>query len=295
MQEYHFTPWNTFWDKKEMVEVPDRGTFNVYSTNVESDWAMVCIHGAGHSGLSFSVLAEALRGVCSVFAPDLKCHGDTPGDPAKDLSIEDLTLDCIGLCQKLKPEGKKLLLMGHSLGGCIATRAAKTLKPSGLFVIDTIEGIATASMPRMRFLLASRPASFKTEHDAIQYISNSGEMNSSRSASVSAQGRIEKQGDVYVWKTDIMPSEPFWNDWFKGFAQLFISAPCYKVLILPNIDRLDTPFTIGHMSGKFQLEIVHGTNHCMHEDRPEDIAGIVRRFIERMSEIPNWKVNIPAK
>lgn len=290
MEELKFTPWNVYWDKKEFVDVPGRGKFNIYSTSVESNWVMVCIHGAGHSGLSFSLLAEALRGTCSVYAPDLKCHGDTEGDPAKDLSIENLTQDCVEICKLYKQEGKKLLILGHSLGGCIATRASKIIKPTGLFVIDTIEGIATSSMPRMRFLLNSRPKSFKSENEAIRYISCSGEMSSSKSAAVSSQGRIVKKGDEYVWKTDILPSEPFWNDWFKGFAQLFISAPTYKVLILPNIDRLDTPFTIGHMSGKFQLEIVHGTNHCMHEDRPDEIAGIVKRFIERMSEIPYWKV-----
>lgn len=288
-----FTPWDKYWDTKEMIEVEGRGKFNVYSTNNDSPWIVICIHGAGHSALSFSLFAEALKGTCQIKAVDLKCHGETPGDPAKDLSIEDLTEDCIGFCRALKPDDKKLIIVGHSLGGCIAARAAKQLKPSGLVVLDTIEGIAVANMPRMRFILSSRPQSFKTPKDVIHFIGTSGEMMNAKSAAVSSLGRVMQKGDEYVWRTDLTPSEPFWNDWFVDFAKIFIGAPTYKILILPNIDRLDTPFTIGHMSGKFQLEIVHGTNHCMHEDKPDDIAAIIKRFIERMSEIPYWKV--PAK
>jgi protein phosphatase methylesterase 1 len=117
----------------------------------------------------------------------------------------------------------------------------------------------------------------------------SGEMSNKTSAAVSVQGRLKLADGVYKWVTDLLPSEPHWVSWFKGFADCFIKAPTYKVLILPNIDRLDTPFTIGHMSGKFQLEIVHGTNHCMHEDCPGDITTIVKNFIERLTAVPYWK------
>ena len=289
MTSQGFVPWNNYWDKKDVLHT-DRGDFNMYSTQNETQYLCLCIHGAGHSALSFSLLAQQLRSVCTVYAPDLKCHGDTPGNPGKDLSIADLTLDCVSIGKSIIQPGKKLILIGHSLGGSIVAHAAKELKPMAIMVIDTIEGTAIAAMPGMRHILTSRPTSFKSAEAAIRYLSSSGEMSNKKSAEVSGAGRIyENESGQWVWRTNLLPSEDFWVGWFKGFADTFLKAPGYKILVLPNIDRLDTPFTIGHMSGKFQLEIVHGTYHCMHEDRPEDIASIIKHFLERMAEVPQWK------
>ena len=282
-----FTPWNVYWDKKEVIST-DRGSFNTYYTTNDADFVLLCVHGAGHSGLSFSLLAQKVRDSCQVFAFDLKCHGETPGDPSKDLSIDGLSDDVVCLAKKILPEGKRLLLMGHSLGGSIATHAAYKLKPAGLFVLDTIEGIALAAMPGMRHIVTSRPQSFKSPREAIRYVASSGEMMNEESSAVSTQGRVHLENGKYVWTTNLLPSEPFWVPWFKGFAQLFINAPTYKIIILPNIDRLDTPFTIAHMQGKFQLEIVQGTYHCIHEDSPGSIAEILKNFLERLTAIPVW-------
>lgn len=281
-----FVKWDQYWDSKDMINVEGHGEFNVYSTKTESDFIMICIHGAGHSGLSFSLLAEKMRTICSVIAPDLKCHGDTRGDESQDLSIDKLTRDVAALCEALNPEDKKLIILGHSLGGSIATRAISHIKPKPvcLVVLDTIEGVAMVSMPRMKSILSGRPSSFNTEGEAVRYVSSSGEMNNSKSAAASLPGRLIKDGNVYKWRTNLLPSEPFWNDWFLDFADAFIKAPTYKILILPDVDRLDKPFTIGHMSGKFQLEIVQGSCHCIHEDKPDDIARIVKNFIRRLSD-----------
>ncbi|KAH0786103.1 Clan SC, family S33, methylesterase-like serine peptidase [Histomonas meleagridis] len=287
-----FTPWQTYWDSKEMIDTP-RGKFNVYSTNVESDFVLLCVHGAGHSGLSFSLIAPLLHDTCKIVSPDLKCHGETPGDSSKDLSLDNLVEDIIEIGKPYKEQGKKLLLLGHSLGGSIATKASYTLKPIGLFVIDTIEGTALTAMPGMQRILNSRPKSFKTVNDAIRYFSMSGEMANPKSAAVSGAGRVRKCEDgKYRWITDLMPSEPYWVGWFKGFAESFIKAPTYKVLILPNINNMDKAFIIGHMSGKFQLEIVNGTHHCLHEDNPEHVKDIICKFIERMNiPVPVWKID----
>ncbi|OHT09750.1 Clan SC, family S33, methylesterase-like serine peptidase [Tritrichomonas foetus] len=285
-----FEPYSTYWSKKETITAGDRGNFNIYSTDDDTPFVLLCIHGAGHSGLSFSLLAEKLKGLIQVYAPDLKCHGETPGDPAKDLSINELSEDVVAIANTILPEGKKLFLMGHSLGGSIATYAAYKLKPAGLLVLDTIEGIAIAAMPGMRHIVTSRPQTFKTAREAVRFVATSGEMMNEVSSKVSTQGRVALNADgKYAWITNLLPSEPYWIEWFKGFADKFVKAPSYKILILPNIDRLDTPFTIAHMQGKFQLEIVHGTNHCMHEDRPDCIADIVKNFLERLTAVPFWK------
>lgn len=46
-------------------------------------------------------------------------------------------------------------------------------------------------------------------------------------------------------------------------------------------DRLDRDLTIGQMQGKFQLEVVPGTGHFVHEDDPARVAGVVVEFWKR--------------
>ena len=56
--------------------------------------------------------------------------------------------------------------------------------------------------------------------------------------------------DLYNWRIDLSKSEPFWNGWFQGLSQKFLSVPQPKVLLLANISGLDTTLTIGQMQGK---------------------------------------------
>ena len=114
-----FTPWDKYWDKKYTVEVPERGNFNVYANYCDSKYFVVCVHGAGHCGLSFSLMAKLLKGKLSICALDLKCHGDTPGDVTKDLEIESMVEDVTAFCQTVQPPNTQLIVIGHSMGGGI--------------------------------------------------------------------------------------------------------------------------------------------------------------------------------
>jgi protein phosphatase methylesterase 1 len=284
-----FASWEKYWQHKSTITIPTRGSFNYYSVEGPSRYVIVGIHGAGHSALSFSLLANLLKGTISLYAPDLKCHGDTPGDPSVDLSIASLTADVLGFCQAIRPPKSCLVLLGHSLGGCIATRVATELKCSAVVVMDTIEVSSIESLPQMKQVLLTRPQFFANPQEAIRYISICGEMHNIESAVVSAGGRFKTVEDGRLtWKTDFMACEHEWKGWFQGFAELFVKTNNYRILVVPDINRLDTPFTIAHMTGKFQLEVVLGTNHCIHEDNPKHIAGMLAKLIARLGASQQW-------
>jgi protein phosphatase methylesterase 1 len=283
-----FAPWDRYWSRKYTVAVPDRGTFNAYSVDGRGDYVVVGIHGAGHSALTFSLTAQRLKGKVPFIALDLKCHGDTPGDESKDLNIESLVSDVAGFCETVQPEGSHLVLVGHSLGGCIAARVAFQVHVSAVVVIDTIECTSIELLPQMKEMLTERPSAFATCDDAIDYVTMCGELQNPESAMVSAGGRFRRENDVLVWKTDLLKCEADWEGWFKGFAELFVKPENYKILVVPDINRLDTPFTIAHMSGKFQLDVCLDALHCVQEDNPKHMSDLIVKLVDRLGKSHQW-------
>ena len=138
-------------------------------------------------------------------------------------------------------------------------------------------------------LLENRPQTFASEEEAVAYVATSGELENWDSAVISVSGRMKKNPDgTLTWRTNLAPSEKAWPGWFTGFADAYIKAKPYKILVLPTIERLDTPFTIGHMSGKFQLSVINGTNHCVHEDAPDKVADVIIKMIKRIGGSNQW-------
>jgi protein phosphatase methylesterase 1 len=49
---------------------------------------------------------------------------------------------------------------------------------------------------------------------------------------------------VYVWKNDLMKSEPYWTEWFKGLSSTFIKSKHSKLLLLAERERLDKELVV---------------------------------------------------
>lgn len=89
----------------------------------------------------------------------------------EDLPAEQLTEDAIAII-KAKCPNSKVVLVGHSMGGAIAARAASlNLLPNlaGLIVIDVVEGTAMAALNSMHQILENRPNQFDSLDNAIQW------------------------------------------------------------------------------------------------------------------------------
>lgn len=63
-----------------------------------------------------------------------------------------------------------VILVGHSMGGAVAVRAAPLITNLyGLGVIDVVEGTAMDALASMQSFLRSRPSSFSTISQAIEW------------------------------------------------------------------------------------------------------------------------------
>ena len=85
---------------------------------------------------------------------------------------------------------------------------------------------------------------------------------------------------VYTWKTDLIKTEKFWDDWYKDLSKQFLGIKIPKALILTDTNELDTPLTVGHMQGKFKLVVIKGTGHFVMEDDPAAVMEQINVFCQ---------------
>lgn len=140
---------------------------------------IICLHGAGHSALSFACFAAEVKtwGTCIAF--DFRGHGYSKvSSSIEDFSLETLikdTLNVLSYIDKRFPS-QTFIIVGHSMGGAIACKATvEALKESyqqrvqGLVVIDVVEGTAMEALPFMEKIVSERPKAFATLEKAIEW------------------------------------------------------------------------------------------------------------------------------
>ncbi|KAL8273736.1 hypothetical protein Esti_002336 [Eimeria stiedai] len=275
-----------------------------------------------------------------VFAFDARGHGATQCADSTTLTADVLTEDGIAVVQyllerllkeapsSLQPQGEQqghmsaeitqgkneltpspdsdklpsVILVGHSMGGAIATRMAasgRIPQLHGLMVLDVVEGTALAALPQMAAFVSRFPSLFTSCKEAVNWSIFAGLLCNRNSAAISIPSQLVKttrgalpagskgadkgppEEEVWTWRVDLMATEPYWEGWFRGMSQAFLSSRCVKILICSSSDRLDKELMIAHMQGKFQVQIVSGSGHVIEEDQPAELCRVVQTFVTR--------------
>jgi protein phosphatase methylesterase 1 len=278
--------------------------------------AYVLLHGAGHSALSWALAmvkhspisnkpSENLEKIiklisksnqkslqtrnCNSMSYDMRGHGESrvPNEET-DFSSATLAADAVEVITTLyadKIPNINIVLVGHSMGGTIATRVAagpvgdesaelqakwNTLLPSikALVVIDVVEGTAMESLPGMVDLLRSRPVRFNSLEEAIEWSVRAKIVRNPESAKVSIPPQLTEYSvdGSWIWRTDLLASESYWRGWFEGMSKRFLGCRAMKLLILAGTDRLDIDLTVAQMQGKYQLVVLPMCGHTIQED-----------------------------
>ncbi|GMK55005.1 hypothetical protein CspeluHIS016_0200610 [Cutaneotrichosporon spelunceum] len=264
---------------------------------------LFCHHGGGAGALGFAPLAKEVLarsgGELGVFAYDARGHGKTRGGNDKDLSLQTLLDDLVAVVEQMWDDPKTapaLILLGHSMGAAPIVHAAPVLQDkgytiAGVCVLDAVEGTAIESLHLMKAILSKRPTSFPSVAEAIGWHVTSGTIRNETSARVSVPSLVVPSGNAVVWRTDLLATEPYWEDWYTGLSQKFLAVKCARFLCLARQDRLDRDLMVGQMQGKFQQEVMQDVGHYLHEDDPATLAKTLVTFWRRNTTV----LVLPAK
>ncbi|KAI5959987.1 PPE1 [Candida theae] len=265
---------------------------------------LVCGHGAGSSSMTFAELCRNISDeTLSVFLYDMKGHGGSHGgdkDFSLDTLVEDFHFVLEEFVSKHHPLG--IFLLGHSLGGAIFAKYVHKYTSDlvrGLILLDIVEETAVTSLNVMPFFLEKLPKSFPSISEAINWHMNSLLFNQ-QSARLSVPDIFNL--DAMTWKMDLKQTEPYWETWFTGLSNNFLSFPKAKLLILAAHETLDKKLTIGQMQGKYELVVFNNSQrsgHFVHEDLPKHVALRVEEFIckvyspekymkDHLGIVPKW-------
>lgn len=112
-----------------------------------ADWGnrhaplLILQHGGRDHARSWDQMAQALRKDWHVVCPDLRGHGDSDWSPEGNYRMDAMVYDLAQLVHTLLPdESAKVAIVGHSLGGSVATHFTG-LYPEKVARFVNIEGL----------------------------------------------------------------------------------------------------------------------------------------------------------
>ncbi|KAA0187987.1 Protein phosphatase methylesterase, partial [Fasciolopsis buskii] len=176
---YEPVRWNEYFNIRDDIEL-ESGTFRIYRRGVEGP-LLFFIHGGGFSALTWAVLSATIteQVKCQCLAVDMRGHGDTSCQDDEDLSVDTLSKDVIKIIFAMYPtEAPPIVLVGHSL---FYPKTEFELRRSAL---NSLQG--------MTAFLRSRPQSFYSLSQAIEWSVRSSQLRNLQSARVSFPGQLKR-------------------------------------------------------------------------------------------------------
>ncbi|KAL7292364.1 hypothetical protein TKK_0013966 [Trichogramma kaykai] len=190
-RDYEPVHWSQYFQDRKSIAIAE-DVFYAYHQGNEGP-LLVLIHGGGYSGLTWAQFTKAVTALvtCQIMAIDLRGHGSSKTKKDDDLSINTLANDVVHILEAIS-ENRPIIMIGHSLGGAVAVRAAPLIpNVIGVIVIDVVEGTAIESLRSMQGFLRSRPAQFSSISKAVEWCVRSGQIRNVNSAKVSVPGQIK--------------------------------------------------------------------------------------------------------
>jgi pimeloyl-ACP methyl ester carboxylesterase len=186
---------------------------------------LVLIHGITESRRTWDPLIPALAERYDVLCVDLRGHGESPhGDVYDPISLAtDVaeTVDAVGMVSPL--------VVGHSLGGIVASAYAAVARPRAVVNVDQPLRLADfkAGLEQLEPMLRGDDASFRTAIDLV-FQSMMGPLGADEVERVGALRRADQSVVLGIWGT-VFESTPEELDATVAALAGAITVPCLSL------------------------------------------------------------------
>jgi pimeloyl-ACP methyl ester carboxylesterase len=269
-----------------------------------ADWGndqkppLILVHGGRDHCRAWDWVAERLAPDWHVIAPDLRGHGDSAWADAGGYVMLGFIYD---LAQLIHQQATApVTLIGHSLGGNIATRFTG-LYPELVRRLVCIEGLGPS--PKMeaemaaksvdarlrgwvdeqRQLAARQPWRYATLADALARMrAENAHLSESQAEHLTRYGVRQNEDGTYTWKFDpYIRSFPPLDSTREEIRTLWGRITCPTLLVYGTQSWASNPATDGRAAhfGNATVHLIEGAGHWVHHDRLEPFMAATTPFL----------------
>ena len=276
----------------------DRLSLHYVAYGDQSKPPLVLVHGGNDHARSWDFVAARFTDKYSVYAPDLRGHGDSDWQSGGAYLVSSYVADLAHLVELI---GRNpVQIVGHSLGGCVSLEFAISF-PESVAKLVTIEGLHSVSsfdrpgLPQaeqtrlyveaIEEFSKRKPRQYASVEAAEQRMADGNPRLPPKLVRHLTEHAVRQQEDgTYVWKYDnnvrmIRPLSPKLEDaklLWRGLQTptLIVSGSEGYLSQLPHRDEM-----IGAVPGARSVT-VEGAGHWVHHDRFDEFVEIVAEFLD---------------
>lgn len=256
---------------------------------------MILVHGTRDHARSWDRTAEMLADRYTVYAPDLRGHGDSDATIGGAYSIPEYLVDLHALTRAIGRGPYSLL--GHSVGGSVCVLYAAAF-PEDVKRVVTLEGLGSDWRPAKppgeqlrEWVLTSRgfegrtPRTFASLEEAAERMREANpHLAPELAGHLAAHGTKELPDGSVGWKFDVYSRSDFPLPFGMEQARPFWREVRCPVLLLWSEEGWSAEFEASGALREFadaEGIMVRDAGHHLHHDQFETFMGHVEAFLTR--------------
>ena len=253
---------------------------------------LVILHGLYGASDNWISIAKRIADTYTVYLPDLRNHGQSPHSDIMD--FDSMSDDIYELVNKLKL--KRFYLVGHSMGGRVAMTFALKWPDllSGLLIADIPpftnerkkQAFFSGHSTILNSMLSLDVSSISSREQADRELSE--QINSANTRNFILKNlQKDTTGSGFKWKLNVKALSDNFDKIIHGLETVklrYLKATGFPVVFLKGglseYIGIEDFRSIRSLFPDAKIIEVPGASHWLHAEKPEEIAGHIRRLSE---------------
>lgn len=254
---------------------------------------LLLIHGNRDHARTWDHVARAFTDEYSVYAVDLRGHGDSQWAIGGQYSLPEFVLDVSALCDAM---GRyPMTIIGHSLGGAVTLQFTGTF-PQRVDRLVAIEGLGPPRVERtpadvrmrhwtahMREIEERQPRRYHTIEDAARRMREENpHLTPEMALHLTAHGVRQNPDGTYSWKFDnyVRIHSPYEFN-MEDARTIWNQIRCPVLLLRGSESWATDPEADGKAAAfhYYRSVVIPGAGHWVHHDQLQAFLSVVKAFL----------------